>query len=214
MLKGKKILVTAGPTHEPIDPVRFIGNHSSGKMGYSIVDELVQKGVIVTLVSGPTSIRANENAEVFNVQSAQQMFEAVQSKMKEQDAFIFSAAVADYTPKEVSDIKLKKNDSEMFISLKKTVDIAKEVGRTKEDKQISVGFALETNNEEEHAKKKLVSKNLDFVVLNSMRNEGTCFGSDNNKITIFSKDEKLEFDSKPKVEVAKDIVSYLSERFK
>ena len=209
-LKGKKILITAGPTYEAIDPVRFIGNHSSGKMGYALVDVLVENGAEVTLVTGPTGLKPNPKAEVLSVNSALQMYEAVLSHITSQDVLIFAAAVADYTPVVVSSKKIKKNDDNLILELVKTKDIAKEVGFLKTDKQITVGFALETNNEEVNAKKKLISKNLDFIVLNSLKNEGTCFGSDRNKVTIIDSSKSTSnFDVKPKLDVARDIVNYL-----
>ncbi len=208
-LKGKKILVTAGPTHEPIDPVRFIGNHSSGKMGYSIVDALITEGADVTLVSGPTSLSVPDKANDFDVMSAQQMYEAVVPFARDADVVIMTAAVADYTPKVVAAQKIKKKEETFSIELVKTVDIAKILGEQKKTNQIHVGFALETNNEVENARKKLDSKNLDFIVLNSMKNVGTCFGSDNNKITIIERNKSTEFELKSKDEVALDIVSYI-----
>lgn len=211
-LKGKNVVVTAGPTFESIDPVRFIGNHSSGKMGYAIVDCLIDQGAVVTLITGPTSLTPHSSAKVIAIQSAQQMYEAVINELPQQDILIFSAAVADYTPKVYSSKKIKKNDDEMFIELVKTKDIAKEVGLLKTDKQLTVGFALETNDEEANANKKLLSKNLDFIVLNSMKNEATCFGGDHNKITIIEQDQSTDFDFKPKTEVAVDIVNYLSSK--
>lgn len=211
-LKGKKVLITAGPTHEPIDPVRYIGNHSSGKMGYAIVDELINQGAIVSLVAGPTSLTPNEQARIYDVRSAQEMYEVVIGNLPKQDVVILAAAVADYTPKSYSSTKIKKKDDDMVIELVKTKDIAKEVGEKKGEHQVSVGFALETNDEEANAAKKLQSKKLDFIVLNSMKNEGTCFGTDNNKITILETEKKVTYDYKSKKEVAKDIVSYLMKK--
>jgi phosphopantothenoylcysteine decarboxylase/phosphopantothenate--cysteine ligase len=211
-LIGKNILITAGPTYEPIDPVRFIGNHSSGKMGYAIVNELVAQGASVTLVTGPTALLPNDNATVVSVRSAQEMYEAVMAALPVQDVIILSAAVADYTPKMYSSQKIKKNEDEMFIELVKTKDIAKEVGLLKSNNQLTVGFALETNDEEANANKKMISKNLDFIVLNSMKNEGTCFGGDNNKITIIESSKTTDFEVKTKTEVAVDIVNYLNEK--
>ena len=211
-LEGRKILITAGPTYEAIDPVRFIGNHSSGKMGYAIVDVLVANGAEVTLVTGPTSLKANSKANVLEVRSAKEMYEMVISYLSDQDVVILTAAVADYTPKIVSSTKIKKKDNEMFLELVKTKDIAKEVGLLKTKEQITVGFALETDDEQVNANKKLLSKNLDFIVLNSMKNEGTCFGGDNNKITIIETSKLTEFETKPKLDVAKDIVNYLKDK--
>ena len=208
-MKSKKALVTAGPTHEAIDPVRFIGNRSTGKMGYSIAQELVLQGFDVVLVSGPSNLPAPTNLTFIQIESAQEMYEACLLHYKTCDLAIFSAAVADYTPKYVSDIKIKKSEDEFSIELIKTKDIAKELGKLKQANQLNIGFALETNNEESNAKKKLSSKNLDFIVLNSLRNENTCFGSDFNKITILEHNNQIEFEFKTKEEVAKDIVKHI-----
>jgi phosphopantothenoylcysteine decarboxylase/phosphopantothenate--cysteine ligase len=208
----KKALITAGPTYEAIDPVRFIGNRSSGKMGYSIAEELLKNGFEVTLISGPTSITPPQNLTFVSVQSAQEMYEACLANYSSCDVVIFAAAVADYTPKTVSDIKIKKNEETFSIELVKTKDIAKELGKLKTH-QIHIGFALETNDEESNAKKKLSAKNLDFIVLNSLRNEGTCFGTDNNKITILEHNKQIDFGLKSKTEVAKDIVNHILEKF-
>ncbi len=213
MLEGKKVLVTAGPTQEAIDPVRYIGNHSSGKMGYAIVDSLIEEGAEVILVTGPTCLKPNQNAKIEEVTSAQEMYEAVERHIDQMDAYILAAAVADYTPITVASQKIKKKKDTFSIELKKTIDIAKTIGESKKESQIAVGFALETNNEEENARKKLISKNLDFVVLNSMQNKDTCFGGDNNKITILDKENKLEFEAKAKTEVAKDIVKHVIKIF-
>lgn len=212
-MKAKKALVTAGPTYEAIDPVRFIGNRSTGKMGYSIAQELVKLGFEVTLVSGPSSLEKPKNLKFIQVESAQEMYEACLENFEDSDLSIFSAAVADYTPKYVSEVKIKKNDAELSIELVKTIDIAQELGLLKKTHQIHVGFALETNNEELNAKKKLHSKNLDFIVLNSLRNENTCFGSDFNKITILEHNNQIEFEFKTKEEVAKDIVQHIISKF-
>lgn len=206
-LKGKKALVTAGPTYEAIDPVRFIGNHSSGKMGFAIAEELAALGASVVLVAGPTVLRLN-NQEIkrIDVTSAAEMLEAVLNNFFESDISILSAAVADYRPKDISPYKIKKDSSEFQIDLIKTPDILATLGREKKTGQILVGFALETNNEEENAIKKLEKKNLDFIVLNSLRDEGAGFKNDSNKITII--DHKLNkeiFELKPKTEVATDI---------
>lgn len=211
-LKGRHVLVTAGPTHEPIDPVRFIGNHSSGKMGYAICQELQSKGAKVTLVSGPTALKTPDNVERIDVKSAAQMYENVKSRAVNADVLIFAAAVADYTPKTVADRKIKKKEESFSIELVKTVDIAKTLGENKRDDQVHVGFALETNDEVSNASKKLISKNLDFIVLNSLKNMGTCFGSDNNKITIIESNKSIDFELKSKEEVAKDIVAHLEKR--
>lgn len=210
-MKSLKVLLTAGPTYEAIDPVRFIGNRSSGKMGYAIAQELVEKGFEVTLVSGPTNLPKPHNVNFVRVESAQDMYEACLEYYSACDVAIFAAAVADYTPKVVSNIKIKKNDDEFTITLVKTKDIAKELGLLKAH-QLHVGFALETNDEELNATRKLDSKNLDFIVLNSLKNEGTCFGTENNKITILERNKKIEFQLKPKEEVAKDIVQHIIEK--
>ncbi len=211
-MKKKVALVTAGPTHEAIDPVRFIGNRSTGKMGFCIAQELTKNGFDVVLISGPTSLEIPKNVTFVSIQSAQEMYNACLEYYSTCDLVVFSAAVADYTPKEVSTLKIKKNEETFSIDLVKTKDIAKELGLLKKQ-QIHVGFALETNNEEENAQKKLKSKNLDFIVLNSLKNEGTCFGSDNNKITILEQNNRLEFGIKSKEEVAKDIVNHILEKF-
>ncbi len=209
-LKNVKVLLTAGPTHEPIDPVRFIGNHSSGKMGYSIAAELQKEGADVTLISGPTNQKAPEGINLIQVQTAQEMYDACILAFSDSKIIILSAAVADYTPKIVATEKIKKKDTEFSIELIKTKDIARELGKQKKKDQIMVGFALETNNEIENAKGKLESKNLDFIVLNSMKNKGTCFGSDNNKISIIDHNKITDFELKSKELVASDIVNFLS----
>lgn len=212
-MKSKKILITAGPTHEAIDPVRFIGNHSSGKMGYALATNLANKGHEVILISGPTALSNPKDIEVIKIKSAKEMYEACLAHYKSCDIAIFAAAVADYTPKVVSDIKIKKNDDSFSIELIKTKDIAKELGLLKQSHQVNIGFALETNNEEANANKKLESKNLDFIVLNSLKNEGTCFGSNNNKITILEHNNKIEFELKTKEEVATDIIKHIETKF-
>lgn len=205
-LKGKKALVTAGPTYEAIDPVRFIGNHSSGKMGYAIAARLQQLGAEVTLVSGPTALSAPQNISTIAVHSAQQMLNACQQYFAESDILVMSAAVADYTPAEVATHKIKKKAENFSISLKKTTDILAFLGSHKKDKQTLVGFALETDNELENAKGKLSRKNLDFIVLNSMQDKGAGFGTDTNKICILSKNGNINYFSlKSKTEVADDI---------
>jgi phosphopantothenoylcysteine decarboxylase/phosphopantothenate--cysteine ligase len=212
-LFGKKALVTAGPTFENIDPVRFIGNHSSGKMGISIANQLINEGADVTLVLGPSSQKNIESGiKVINVTTAEDMYNACNSNSDNFDIIVMSAAVADYTPKQKADIKIKKNDNEMFIELKKTEDILKKLGENKKAHQVLVGFALETNNEHAHALEKLHKKNLDFIVLNSLNDKGAGFQTDTNKITIIDKQLKTEtFDLKSKLEVAKDIVTKIAE---
>lgn len=207
-LKGKKVLVTAGPTYEAIDPVRFIGNHSSGKMGVAIAEEMKSRGAEVTLVLGPSNITVAQNIEVIKVQSASEMYEACVSRFAATDIAVMSAAVADYTPVSIASEKIKKNDSVFNIELTKTKDILKSLGEIKTAKQLLVGFALETNNEKEYALKKLQTKNADMIVLNSLNDAGAGFGHDTNKITIFDKaGSEYNFDTKPKKEVAKDIVN-------
>lgn len=215
-LKGKRVIVTAGPTFEAIDPVRFIGNHSSGKMGIDIADELASRGAEVTLVCGPSGIN-NKNGKVnrINVTSSDEMYAATTEAFKTADAAILAAAVADYKPKEVSDIKIKKKSDDMNIELVKTHDILAALGKVKTSQQILVGFALETNNELENAKEKLARKNLDFIVLNSLKNPGAGFKHNTNQITIVHKDNKVQdFELKSKVEVAKDIVNTLAEKLR
>jgi phosphopantothenoylcysteine decarboxylase/phosphopantothenate--cysteine ligase len=206
-LSGKNALVTAGPTYEAIDPVRFIGNHSSGKMGFAIAEELSEMGANVTLITGPTSLRLTDKSiKRIDITSAKEMLQASLSIFLKSNIAILSAAVADYRPAEVSDIKIKKQDSELNLNLVKTVDILATLGREKKPGQILVGFALETNNEIENAIAKLQKKNLDFIVLNSLRDEGAGFKNDQNKITII--DKKLSQESfllKSKKDVAKDI---------
>ena len=209
-LKGKKILITAGPTFEAIDPVRFIGNHSSGKMGYSIALTAANLGAEVTLISGPTHQQINHpNVLEIKITSSAEMLVECNAYFPETDAAILSAAVADYTPSEVHSSKLKKSDNDLTLRLKKTTDILKTLGQKKTN-QILVGFALETDNEIENAKVKLTSKNLDFIVLNSLNDNGAGFKHDTNKITIIDNDNKLyKFELKSKDEVAEDIINHL-----
>jgi len=213
-LNNKKILITAGPTYEKIDPVRFIGNHSSGKMGFAIAEEAAERGAQVTLVSGPVNLKLNnESIKRIDVVSAQEMFEVVVHEFPNCDAAILSAAVADYRPGIVADQKIKKADNELKLELEPTLDILANLGQNKK-KQILVGFALETNNEKENARKKLINKNLDFIVLNSLQNEGAGFAFDTNKISILDKSNKVkDFELKSKKEVASDIIDYLKLKF-
>lgn len=208
-LTGKNVLVTAGPTFEAIDPVRFIGNHSSGKMGYALAETLAQKGAHVTLVSGPTHLKvSHKNIHVIPVTSAKEMFDNCIKVFPAVDLAVMSAAVADYTPTEVATQKIKKTESAFSIALTKTKDILAELGKIKKPSQLLVGFALETNNELEHAKGKLEKKNLDFIVLNSLNDNGAGFQGDTNKITILDKKGNTElFELKTKTEVAQDIVN-------
>lgn len=205
-LAGKMALVTAGPTYEAIDPVRFIGNHSSGKMGYAIAEELQRLGAQVTLVSGPTHLKASEAITTIAVRSAQEMFDACDTRFDSSDIIVMSAAVADYTPKETAVEKIKKKAEDFTIELKKTTDILGTLGQRKSIQQTLVGFALETNNELANAQDKLRRKNADFIVLNSMQDKGAGFGTDTNKITVLSPHSGIKnYDLKSKQEVAKDI---------
>lgn len=210
-LKGKKVLITAGPTHERIDPVRFIGNHSSGKMGQALALELANRGAEVTLVSGPVQQPLNDaRIEVIPVVSAQEMYDAAVSYFPFTDLAIMAAAVADYMPVTVSAEKIKKKETAFSIELTRTPDILKKLGEVKRADQLLVGFALESTNEKEYAQGKLVAKNADFIVMNSLRDAGAGFGHDTNKITVFGKDgTEAEFPLKTKKEVAADIVNLL-----
>ena len=209
-LKNKHILITAGPTYEAIDPVRFVGNHSSGKMGYSIAEVAVKLGAQVTLISGPVSLKIKNAAiNVIDVTSANDMFEATHRYFNNCDIAILSAAVADFTPIKVASQKIKKKEDILSITLKKTKDILASLGEIKSNKYL-VGFALETQNELENAKTKLKKKNLDLIVLNSLNDKGAGFKTDTNKVTLISKDNKVvPFDVKPKSEVANDILQHI-----
>lgn len=208
-LEGKTVLITAGPTYEAIDPVRFIGNHSSGKMGFSLAEEAAKRGAKVILISGPSSQSINnKNVDVHKVTSAKEMLAKVFEFYDKIDIGIASAAVADYAPKDVAKEKIKKDDDNITIELVKNPDILRTMGE-KKTHQFLVGFALETQNEEENAKGKLAKKNLDMIVLNSLRDEGAGFKNDTNKIKIFTPTEKKEFDLKSKDDVAKDILDFV-----
>ena len=207
-LLDKKVLVTAGPTHEAIDPVRFIGNHSSGKMGIALAKECRDRGADVTLVLGPVPLpQEYEGITIIKVTSSDEMYNACHDHFKNADIALMAAAVADYKPEKTSDQKIKKSGNEApELKLVKTKDILKSLGAIKEDNQVLLGFALETNNEKAHALEKLDTKNADFIVLNSL-NDGNIFGSDNNKITIYTKSgQEMKFDAKSKTEVAADII--------
>jgi len=205
-LLGKKVLVTAGPTYEAIDPVRFIGNHSSGKMGFAIANEMVALGADVILICGPTAEKTTANLTRIDVVSANEMLEACSSHFANADITVMSAAVADYTPVEVATQKIKKNDTEFNISLKKTTDILAYLGTKKKENQLLIGFALETEQEENFAIDKLKRKNLDLIVLNSLNDKGAGFKTDTNKVTLFTKTlAKTTFEMKTKAAVAKDI---------
>ena len=213
-LAGKKVLITAGPTYEKIDPVRFIGNYSSGKMGFALAEECSRRGADVVLVAGPVSLQSSAAIRRIDVESADEMHAACVAEFANADAAILCAAVADFKPAAVAAQKIKREGDGLTLKLAATHDIAAALGREKKGNQVLVGFALETNNEDTNAQKKLESKNLDFIVLNSLRNEGTCFGTDNNMVNIISATEKRQFGFKSKAEVAKDIVEYLCERMK
>ncbi len=212
-LRGKFFLITAGPTYEAIDPVRFIGNHSSGKMGFAIAEAAAILGAEVVLISGPTALKLeNDFVKIIRVTSASEMYEAAHEYFDQTDVAILSAAVADYRPSEVASEKIKKKDKDLTLQLTKTKDILASLGEIKK-KQFLVGFALETENEEENAKSKLKKKNLDLIVLNSLRDKGAGFKTDTNKITLITKDNKvLPFTVKSKKEVAKDILEYIIEQ--
>ncbi len=213
-LFGKKILVTAGPTHEALDPVRYLGNGSTGKMGFSLAKKASELGAEVTLISGPVSLATpNPSIERINVISAHEMFEAVTAQYEHQHIVIMAAAVADYTPASFSQSKMKKKDGELSIELKRTQDILAHLGQHKKN-QILVGFALETNNERENAQGKLERKNLDFIVLNSLNDEGAGFAGESNKVSILSKNNKsIDFELKSKEDVSVDILNYLIQHY-
>jgi phosphopantothenoylcysteine decarboxylase / phosphopantothenate---cysteine ligase len=210
-LKGKKVLVTAGPTYEPIDPVRFIGNHSSGKMGFAIAEELYLQGADVTLITGPThETLVYKGITRKNVKSAQDMYNACHEDFAATDIAVMSAAVADYTPETIATEKVKKKEDSWALKLTKTKDILFSLGQIKQPHQFIAGFALETNNEKENALGKLRNKNADCIVLNSLNDNSAGFGFDTNKITILHKSgEEINFELKSKKEVAKDIVSFI-----
>ncbi len=206
-LKGKVVMITAGPTHEPIDPVRYIGNNSSGKMGYALAEEAANRGAIVQLVSGPSSLKSlHKNITVYRTKTADQMFETAKEIFPKCNIAIFAAAVADYKPTNVKKNKIKKSENQIEIKLSPNPDIAKTLSTNKQSGQITVGFALETNEEEKNARKKLETKNLDLIILNSLKDEGAGFAHDTNKISIFDRNNKTEhYQLKTKTEVARDI---------
>ena len=212
-LQGKHIMITAGPTYEKIDPVRFIGNYSSGKMGFALAEECARRGAEVTLIAGPVSCKISNlksQISIINVESCQEMYDAATKAFPQMDAAILCAAVADFRPAEVAEQKIKRVGQTMDIHLVPNPDIAASLGQMKQGKQVLVGFALETNDEEQNAQHKLEKKNLDFIVLNSLRNEGTCFKSDENQISIISRDGQKDYDKKSKADVARDIIDELS----
>ena len=230
-LEGKKVLITAGPTYEKIDPVRFIGNYSSGKMGFALAEECAQRGAEVTLVAGPVSLKCSEAIHRIDVDSCEEMYQAATEAFKSSDAAILCAAVADFRPETQAKEKIKREsqgeapskkrgssgdpeDKGITLRLVPNPDIAAALGKMKTEKQVLVGFALETNNEEVNAKKKLEKKNLDFIVLNSLQNKGTCFQSDENQISIISKDGQHDYEKKAKQAVARDIIDELTRRMK
>ena len=209
-LQGKRIMITAGPTYEKIDPVRFIGNYSSGKMGFALAEECARRGAEVTLIAGPVNVQCTmNNVQRVDVESCQQMYDAAVHAFPQMDAAILCAAVADFRPAEVADQKIKRVGQTMDIHLVPNPDIAAELGRMKREGQTLVGFALETNDEQQNAQHKLEKKNLDFIVLNSLRNEGTCFKSDENQISIISRNAKKDYEKKAKADVARDIIDEL-----
>lgn len=210
-LASKKILITAGPTYERIDPVRFIGNYSSGKMGFALAEECARRGAEVTLIAGPVSLQCSPNIYRINVESCEDMYQAAIKAFPQMHAAILCAAVADFRPKQVAPHKIKREKDDLVISLQPTHDIAATLGREKKAGQVLVGFALETNDELANAHKKLEKKNLDFIVLNSLQNKGTCFQSDENQISIISNDGQHDYPKKKKEEVATDIIDALTE---
>lgn len=208
-LKGKKILITAGPTYEKIDPVRFIGNYSSGKMGFALAEECAKRGAEVTLIAGPVALSCSSGIHRVNVESCQEMYNASIEAFPLQDAAILCAAVADFKPATTADRKIKRGEDGLRLQLEPTQDIAASLGKMKREEQRLVAFALETDHEESNAESKLKKKNADFVVLNSTRNKGTTFRADDNQIIIVSPQGKKEYGKKPKTEVARDIVNEL-----
>ena len=208
-LQGKTILITAGPTYERLDPVRFIGNYSSGKMGFALAEDCLLRGAKVILIAGPVSLTCSAAIERIDVESCNEMYDATVREYPKCDAAILCAAVADFRPQQIANHKIKREGDNLTLTLIPTQDIAATIGKMKSEKQRLVVFALETNEEECNARKKLERKNADFIVLNSTRNPGTTFQSDDNQITIISKDRKKVYDKKPKAEVARDIIDEL-----
>ena len=213
-LSKKKVLVTAGPTHEAIDPVRFMGNHATGKMGFAIAEEAAKQGAQVTLVTGPTHLSTSHpNIDLMRIKSGKEMYEACLKVNHKADINILAAAVADYAPGEAATQKIKKKADSMSIDLVKTADIASALGKRKRSGQINVGFALETQSELENARKKIREKNFDLIVLNSLNDPGAGFGYDTNKVSILDKQNNIrKFELKPKSEVAKDIIKAILEK--
>ena len=215
-LEGSRILITAGPTYEKIDPVRFIGNYSSGKMGFALAEECARRGAEVTLIAGPVNCQLSTiNCKLItriDVESCEEMYKAATEAFPQMDAAILCAAVADFRPEQQATQKIKREGDDLVIRLKPNPDIAAALGKMKKANQLLVGFALETNDEETNAHKKLEKKNLDFIVLNSLQNKGTCFQSDENQISIISADGKKDYDKKSKQQVACDIIDELEQR--
>ncbi len=209
-LAKKKVIITAGPTYEKMDPVRFIGNYSSGKMGYALAEECAQRGAEVILISGPVQLKTTHpGIQVIEVESAKEMYEAATQAYPQADAAILCAAVADFTPEHIAEQKIKREGDDLVIRLKPTQDIAATLGKMKKKGQLLVGFALETHNEQQNAQAKLQRKNFDFIVLNSLNDKGAGFRCDTNKITIIDKDGQENYPLKPKTEVANDIINRL-----
>lgn len=209
-LSGKNIMITAGPTYEKIDPVRFIGNYSSGKMGFALAEECRKRGAHVTLIAGPVALQCDNDIRRIDVESCEEMYEAATHEFTGCDAAILCAAVADFRPAVVADRKIKREKDDLVLTLAPTHDIAAALGQMKQSRQRIVAFALETNDEEANAEKKRRKKNADFIVLNSTRNAGTTFRTDDNQITIISEKGKKEYEKKPKTEVARDIIDELA----
>ena len=211
-LRGKKVMITAGPTYEKIDPVRFIGNYSSGKMGFALAEECRKRGAEVTLIAGPVALSCDPAIRRIDVESCEEMYQASTQAFEDSDAAILCAAVADFRPSDVADKKIKREKDDLKLTLVPTHDIAAALGKMKQEHQRIVAFALETNDEETNAEKKRKKKNADFIVLNSTRNPGTTFRTDDNQITIISEEGKKEYEKKPKTEVARDIIDELVRR--
>lgn len=209
-LSGKNVMITAGPTYEKIDPVRFIGNYSSGKMGFALAEECLRRGANVTLIAGPVALSCSQAINRINVESCEEMYQAATQAFAENDAAILCAAVADFKPSNIADRKIKREKDDLELRLVPTHDIAAALGKMKQKHQRIVAFALETNDEEANAQKKRQKKNADFIVLNSTRNPGTTFRTDDNQITIISEKGKKEYEKKPKSEVAQDIIDELA----
>ena len=209
-LKGKNVMITAGPTYEKIDPVRFIGNYSSGKMGFALAEECLRRAANVTLIAGPVALSCSPGINRIDVESCEEMYQASTLAFQQADAAILCAAVADFKPNAVADRKIKREKDDLELRLVPTHDIAAALGQMKQKNQRIVAFALETNDEEANAQKKRQKKNADFIVLNSTRNPGTTFRTDDNQITIISEKGKKEYEKKPKTEVAKDIINELA----